>query len=78
MSRAFVKDDADVRWTGAEQPPEFAVFWGRDARSLDPDPVRRGSDFAGLLRWASQQPNGFFVVRDRSGMRLAELGERRT
>ncbi|WP_027481097.1 hypothetical protein [Deinococcus pimensis] len=76
MSRAFVKDDADVRWTGAEEAPEFAVYWGRDARSLDPDPVRQGSDFAGLLRWAARQPGGYFQVRDRAGHRLAELTDR--
>ena len=75
MSRAFVKDTADERWhkPHGNHTPEFAVYRALSTASFDPEPVRRGEDFAELLRWAASQPGGHLQVRDRTGRRLADL-----
>ncbi len=80
MSRAFVKDSSDERWHKPQQnhTPEFAVYRAVGASSFDPEPLRRGEDFADLLRWAANQPVGHLQVRDRAGRRLADLPDPRS
>lgn len=64
MSRAFVREEADERWSAPAPPQEYRILHGQDV-------VHQTDDLLGALHWLALRPVRGFEVRSRDGQLLA-------
>ncbi|MFC3860766.1 hypothetical protein ACFOPQ_08315 [Deinococcus antarcticus] len=64
MSRAFVKEDAEGRWTAPAALHEYRVL-------IEGEVVRETDDLLDALNWMQGRPARGFELRSRDGQLLA-------
>lgn len=70
MSRAFVKEDSDSRWTPPAEAAEYRVVLPTPS---GPEVVHEADDLLSALRWMISRPSTGFEIRNRDGRLLAAV-----